>query len=59
MRSASILMSVLLIAVLAVSCGQEVEEVVLTDAPFVTSLAEAKAAAADGKPILLDFYTDT
>ena len=58
MRSVSILLSVLLVAVLAVSCGQKVEEV-LTDAPYVTTLAEAKAAAADGKPILIDFFTDT
>jgi hypothetical protein len=31
----------------------------LTEAPFVTTLADAKLAAAEGKPILLDFYTDT
>ncbi len=59
MRSVSILLAVLLVTVIAVSCGQKAPQEPLTDAPFVTTLAEAKQAAAEGKPILLDFYTDT
>jgi len=58
MRRISILVFVMLVAVLAISCGQKVQEP-LTEAPFFASLEEAKQAAADGRPILLDFYTDT
>ena len=59
MRKFSMILTVLLVTVIAVSCGQKVAEEPLTEAPFVTTLADAKLAAAEGKPILLDFYTDT
>lgn len=57
MRRVSILVFVMLVAVLAISCGKKVQEP-LTEAPFFASLEEAKQAAKDGRPILLDFYTD-
>jgi hypothetical protein len=56
MSRKSILMSAFMVAVVAVSCGQKVQEP-LTEAPFVTTLTEAKTAAAGSKAILLDFYT--
>lgn len=59
MRRLSMLLLFLLVTVIAVSCGQKVVEEPLTSAPFVTTLADAKLAAAEGKPILLDFFTDT
>ncbi len=57
MRRVSILVLVMLVAVIAISCGKKVQEP-LTEAPFFASLEEAKQAALDGRPILLDFYTD-
>jgi len=59
MRKVWMPLLVLLITVIAVSCGQKMQEEPLTAAPFVTTLADAKLAAAEGKPILLDFFTDT
>lgn len=57
MRRVSILVFVMLAAIIAFSCGKKVQEP-LTEAPFFATLDEAKLAAADGRPILLDFYTD-
>ncbi len=57
MRRISVLTSLLLVAVMAMSCGQKIQEP-LTEAPFFATFAEAKQAAVDGKPILLDFFTD-
>ncbi|UCE25299.1 MAG: hypothetical protein JSU74_04450 [Candidatus Zixiibacteriota bacterium] len=57
MRRISVLTSLLLVAVMAMSCGQKIQEP-LTEAPFFVTFTEAKQAAVDGKPILLDFFTD-
>lgn len=57
MRKVSILVLAVLVAVIAFSCGKKVQEP-LTEAPFFATLEEAKQAASDGRPILLDFYTD-
>lgn len=58
MRTASLLMLVLTVAVVALSCGQKQLEEVAVSAPFMSSLADAKDAAAGGKSIVIDFYTD-
>jgi len=58
MRKVSILVLAVLVAVIAFSCGKKVQEP-LTEAPFFTTLEEAKLAAADGRPMLLDFWSDT
>ncbi len=51
-----------MIAVLAIACNQKKAEestMKLTKAPYDTTFAEAKMAAANGdKPIVIDFYTD-
>jgi thioredoxin-related protein len=50
-----------MIALLAIACSQKKAETTakLTKAPFDTTFAQAKMAAADGdKPIVIDFYTD-
>ena len=56
-----LIMACMLIAVvgLFVACTSEVADVAPTasTAPFYASYEEA-VAAADGKPILIDFYTD-
>jgi len=58
MRKVQILLILLMVALLAVSCGQKKEaEPTLTTSPSFASFDEAKAAA-NGKPILIDFYTD-
>lgn len=61
MRIVASLMIAAMIMAFAVSCGQkkEAQAAHLTKAPFDTTFAEAKLAAAKGdKPILIDFYTD-
>lgn len=57
MRRVSILVLFVLLVVIAVSCGKKVQEP-LTQAPFFTTLDDAQKAAKDGRPILMEFYTD-
>lgn len=59
MRKVIIPIFALIMILSIVSCGKQRTEQPLTTAPFKATLAEAKAAAADGnKAIVLDFYTD-
>ena len=58
MRVVGTVITVLLTIMIIASCGEKVVEV--PGAPFLTSYEEAKTqAAANGRDILIDFYTDT
>lgn len=61
MKLTTLLPMILLTVVIAVSCGQKVEETTVSGDDFIyTDFAAAKSAAADsGKYLVLDFYFDT
>lgn len=60
MKKQLIVLTVLLVAVLAISCGQKAEDTMSSNDSFVYStFAEGFAAAEkSGKSIVIDFYTD-
>lgn len=57
MQTVRVLTLALIIALMALSCGQKIDQN-LTEAPFFTSLEEGMKAASVGKSIVVDFYTD-
>lgn len=62
MRQASIVLLMTALVVMAVACGQQESQTtkVMASATVYASIEEAKAAVGEsGRPIILDFYSET
>ena len=57
MQTVRVVSLVLVIALIALSCGQKIDQN-LNEAPFFTTMEEGMKAASVGKSIVVDFYTD-
>ncbi|UCD65123.1 MAG: hypothetical protein JSW34_06755 [Candidatus Zixiibacteriota bacterium] len=56
MQTIRVLSLALIVALIALSCGQKGDSDLL-EAPFFTSYTEGLEAAASGKSVLVDFFT--